>query len=280
MDSGQQMSFSEGADVVGSDGNKVGEVVAVHQNYLVVEKGFFFPTDYYIPTSAVASSDGDKVYLTVTKDAALDQGWDQAPADDAGYLTTDTSESAGYAADPSMSPADAMTTTAGSGAMLAGAPADTGMADASYDTTTASTADTRRMEGEDTLRVPVHEEELTATTTAREIGEVRVEKDVVAEERVLDVPVTEERVSVQRRAVDRAAGAGEGAFEEGTIEVPLRGEEVRLETQVRVAEEIEIAKERVQRTEQVGGTVRREEVRVTEDSAEPMDATRTRDTQQ
>src|SRR3712207_5064203 len=93
----QQWNFAEGTDVVGSDGNKVGEVVAVHQNYVVVEKGFFFPTDYYIPTSAIANYDGDKIYLNVTKDAALDQGWDAAPADDAGYLTTSTEESDAYA---------------------------------------------------------------------------------------------------------------------------------------------------------------------------------------
>ncbi|MDP9356502.1 MAG: YsnF/AvaK domain-containing protein, partial [Chloroflexota bacterium] len=56
------------------------------------------------------------------------------------------------------------------------------------------------VEGE-TLDVPVFEEELTATTREREVGEVQVSKDVVAEEQVLEVPVTEERVRVQRRAV-------------------------------------------------------------------------------
>ena len=39
-------------------------VAAVYPGYIVVEKGFFFPTDYYIPMSAVASYDNDRVYLT------------------------------------------------------------------------------------------------------------------------------------------------------------------------------------------------------------------------
>jgi uncharacterized protein (TIGR02271 family) len=51
------------------------------------------------------------------------------------------------------------------------------------------------------------------------------------------------------------------------IEVPIMGEEVELHKRVRVAEEVEIGKEAVQRTERVAGTVRREEVRVTETAA-------------
>ena len=47
----------ERADVYGSDGEKVGSIVAVYPNYLVVEKGFFFPTDYYIPVSAVNATE-------------------------------------------------------------------------------------------------------------------------------------------------------------------------------------------------------------------------------
>ncbi len=128
----------------------------------------------------------------------------------------------------------------------------------------------------DRIAVPVHEEELTAVTRQREVGEVRIEKDVVAEQQVLEVPVTEERVRVERHVVDRPASASDaGAFQEGVVEVPIRGEEVELQKQTRVAEEIEIGKEAVQRTEQVAGTVRREEVRVAEDVVDTDAATGT-----
>lgn len=73
----------EGYDVVGSDGEKVGEVIGLNADYIVVEKGFFFPTDYFIPTSAIAAVNSDIVTLTVTKDDALEQGWDVVPGDDA-----------------------------------------------------------------------------------------------------------------------------------------------------------------------------------------------------
>jgi hypothetical protein len=50
-------NITTGADVFGADGEKVGTVATVYPSYIVVEKGFFFPTDYYIPMSAVASAD-------------------------------------------------------------------------------------------------------------------------------------------------------------------------------------------------------------------------------
>ena len=75
----EQWVIPEGTEVVAADGDKVGKVVAVDPSYLVVEKGFFFPTDYYVPRNAIANYDGDKAYLAVTKDQALNQAWDTAP---------------------------------------------------------------------------------------------------------------------------------------------------------------------------------------------------------
>lgn len=238
----EAMTIREGMDVVGSDGNKVGEVVAVHQGYVVVEKGFFFPTDYYIPSSAIASNDGDKVYLNVTKDAALDQGWDVMPGE-TGSATTDT-----YAT---------------------GSAAPTAFGEADVERGARGNVD--HMDASDRLVVPVHEEELTASKRDREIGQVSINKSVVEDERTLEVPLTEERVTVQRRTVDRDSAAGDDAmaFQEGTIDVPIRGEEVDLQKRTRVAEEVEINKEGVQRTEQVSGTVRREEINIDEKSMDP-----------
>ena len=96
------------------------------------------------------------------------------------------------------------------------------------------------------------EEELTATVREQEAGAVRIEKDVVTEERTLDVPVTEERVRVERRVVDRPVSAADAdAFEETVIDVPLRSETVDVQKQARVAEEVVVSKEAVQRTERV-----------------------------
>jgi uncharacterized protein (TIGR02271 family) len=224
----QQWHIPAGTEVRSADDAKLGKVIATQPDYLVVEKGFFFPTDYYVPSSAISTYDGDRVYLSVTKDAALATDWDRQPAD--------------------------------WGAATSGGDFETAAgATGTHETTT------ERIAG-DTLRVPVHEEELVATKRPVERGDVEITKDVVEEERVMDVPVTEERVRVTRRTVDRDAETGELAFEEGMVEVPVRGEAVDVETRTRVAEEVEIAKEQVQRTERVGGTVRKERVRVEDHS--------------
>jgi len=226
MDSNQ---LNVGDEVFGSDGGKVGEVAIVYPAYIVVEKGFFFPTDYSIPYSAIASSGGRQVYLNVTKHEALHSGWDVAPVD----LETATTVA---------SADDVLTSTSVRGA----------------NTLTA---------GAEEIRIPVVEEELTATVRPVEAGAVRIEKDVVTEDRVLDVPVTEERLRIERRVVDRAATDADVALSQETlVEVPLRTEAVDVQKEARVKEEIVISKEAVQHTERVADTVRREEVRVDDTS--------------
>jgi len=78
-----RVNIREGSEVRSADDEKLGKVVAIEGAFLVVEKGFFFPTDYYIPTSAIASSDDDTIYLSVGKDQALNSGWDQIASTDA-----------------------------------------------------------------------------------------------------------------------------------------------------------------------------------------------------
>ena len=129
---------------------------------------------------------------------------------------------------------------------------------------------------EDELRIPVMAEELTATVRPVDAGAVRIEKDVVTEERVLEVPVTEERVRVERRVVDRPVAADASAFEELVIDVPVTREEVDVQKRARVVEEVVVGKEAVRRTEQVRGTVRHEEVLVDEDAVLLEDAGETR----
>jgi hypothetical protein len=67
----EQRTVPAGTVLVGADGAKVGKVVAARPTYLVVKKGVVFPADYYIPTSAVADYDGERVYLRVTRGEAL-----------------------------------------------------------------------------------------------------------------------------------------------------------------------------------------------------------------
>jgi uncharacterized protein (TIGR02271 family) len=246
------ISVYEGMDVVGSDGEKLGTVDRVEGNYVVAKKGFFFPTDYYVPADAISSVDNDRVLLNVPKDVVLDQGWDMSPFNEDGTSRYDTG-----------------TTTAGTTG-YADAESSTSTSAAAYDETSDQPFDhhadqaASHVDDDETLRVPLAEEELSATRRQVDRGSVRIEKDVETEEQSLDVPVTEERVNVNRRVVDRDVAPGDVAFEEDTIDVPVRGEEVDVQKRAHVAEELEVSKDAVERTEHVSDTVRRERARVTD----------------
>ncbi len=113
----------------------------------------------------------------------------------------------------------------------------------------------------DEKSVQLREEQLRAEKETVPAGEVTLRKDVVTEQKTVDVPVTREEVVVERHPVaDRPAS---GDLREGeTIRVPVREEEVHLEKQPIVTEEVTVGKRPVVETETVSGTVRREEARV------------------
>jgi len=111
-------------------------------------------------------------------------------------------------------------------------------------------------------RLELREEELRTSTEQVEAGEVRVRKDVVSEDRTIDVPVTREEVVIERTPVaGREAARGDiGEGEE--IRIPVREEQVRVEKTPVVREEVSLKKRQVQGTEKVSDTVRREEARI------------------
>ncbi|SRR5690606_18884916 len=257
-----------GMDVIGADGEKVGEVDAVERDYFIVRKGFFFPQDHYIPMTAISSYDEDgKVYLNVTKDEALEQEWGNPPT---GYAETGAVE--GGAANYGQGTVDDEFRTAADVDRTANV--DTDYAATAQDLDTGAVVDRDVHTDTDRETVDVVEEELSARTRPVERGEVHVHKDVVEEQQTLEVPVTEEEVEVTRRRVDRPVTDADHAFEEGTIEVPLRGEEVEVEKRARVVEEIDIDKSARTHNEQVSDTVRHEEVHVDGDNVDVERGTR------
>jgi uncharacterized protein (TIGR02271 family) len=231
-----------GATVYGADGDKVGTIAGVGGSYIVVEKGFFFPKDYYIPVSAVTDSNENAVYLSVTKDVALEQGWDQMPAEHGLNGLQD---------DPRWRDGEA----------------DTQASTAHYDD--MSTADSTSLE-QDMLRVPIHEEHLEATKRMDDAGDVTITKQVVQEQEVIEVPVTEERVRVQWRAPSGDIVDDGEAFEEGVIEVPVSREVVDVSKRTVRTGELEVTKERQQRTQRVADSVRREVVDVRDASGDTL----------
>ncbi|HET9014573.1 MAG TPA: DUF2171 domain-containing protein [Thermomicrobiaceae bacterium] len=72
-------TIQHGWDVEDNNGNKVGDVAEVAGTYIVVSQGWLFPTERYVPRSALREVRDNKVFLTVSKDEIDQRGWDQPP---------------------------------------------------------------------------------------------------------------------------------------------------------------------------------------------------------
>jgi len=235
-----------GADVYGSDNEKIGTIADVGQQYFLVQKGWLFIKDLYLPTSTIARTDGDNVYLSLTKHEAEQMGRDELPTEgDAWY----GSRGAGYA--------DTATTTTNR----------TATGTTGYTTDREVSRDATYREGEN-ISVPVVEEQLKAGVRETEAGTARIVREVHQEQQSIDVPVEREEVYVTERAVNRPATEADMSMQDRTIDIPLREQEVVTQKQAVVTGEVNVRKEVKRDTERVSDTVRREEVHV-EDPTDP-----------
>ena len=109
-------------------------------------------------------------------------------------------------------------------------------------------------------RIELLEEELDVDTREVQAGEVRVGKDVVVEQRSIEVPVTHEEVVIERHPIEGREASDLDEDEE--IRIPVMDEEVNVQKRPVVREEISVGKRRVQGTRTVSESVRREEARI------------------
>jgi len=235
--------LAAGAEVFGADNEKIGHVADVGQNYFLVQKGWLFIRDLYLPTSLIGRADADRVFLSVTKQQAEDMARDELPAtDDAWYGTATTGT--GYETDR--------------------------VTDTTYGTTgrTADYGTDREVRTGENISVPVVEEQLKAGVRETEAGRARIVKDVRQEQQTIDVPVEREEVYVTERAVNRPATEADLITANREIDIPLKEQEVVTQKQARVTGEVDVRKEVTRDTERVTDTVRREEVHV-EDANSP-----------
>ena len=109
-------------------------------------------------------------------------------------------------------------------------------------------------------RIQLRGEMLRTYKERVERGEVRLRKDVVTENRSVQVPVTREEL-----VIERTPGSGQATGEIGRdeeIRVPLSEERVRVEKQPVVTEEVRVGTRQVQSNKEVSDQVRHEELRV------------------
>jgi len=126
---------------------------------------------------------------------------------------------------------------------------------------------TESMAAEGQIRVPVVEERLNVEKRQGEMGSVDVRKTVETEQVNIPVELRHEEVSVNEVDVkDRPIAAADldNAFKEGTIRVPVRGEEAVVQKEAFVTGEVVIDREMKTERQTVSDTVRKERVNVDE----------------
>jgi uncharacterized protein (TIGR02271 family) len=110
----------------------------------------------------------------------------------------------------------------------------------------------------------LREEQLDVNKQLVQTGEVEVKKDVVEEQKTVNVPVAHDEVYVERRSVDITdADTTIPIGDEETIRVPIVEEKVEVTKKPVVAEELVIGKKQVTETQQVTENIKREEAKVT-----------------
>jgi len=252
---GQQ--FYEGATVTDMAGEKIGTLHAYDPQggYITVQKGFLFHKDLYIPVSAVQNTDADgNVQLSLYKDDLQGDRYDNPPTGGTGGMVNDDS----YAQTETMTDT---TTTRARQTMPAPRQAQ---------------ATTR---ADDTINVPVYEEELTVGKRQEQIGDVRLHKEVVTEQESIPVTLRHEEVTVERVPFTGQANQADvkNAFQNQDIDVPVMGEEAVVGKQLHETEEVRLHKQATDEQRQVSDTVRKERV-VVEGVDETGNTTPGRDT--
>jgi len=108
----------------------------------------------------------------------------------------------------------------------------------------------------------LREERLNVSKERVQAGEVGLHKEVVSEQKTINVPVTHEEVIIERHAVTDGRVDNTPIGEGEVIRVPVSEEQVNVTKNTVVTGEVAIGKRAVEETQQVTDTVRREEARI------------------
>jgi uncharacterized protein (TIGR02271 family) len=106
----------------------------------------------------------------------------------------------------------------------------------------------------------LHKEELDITKNKIDAGEVVLSKEVVEEQKNVEVPVMHEEVVIKRTPVNERSNASISSEE--TIHIPVSQEQVQVNKYTVTTEEISASKRQVEETQQVNETLRHETAQV------------------
>ena len=139
---------------------------------------------------------------------------------------------------------------------------------------TATNGQDRTLDTNGAERVQLREEQLQVNKQPVQTGEVGIRKEVVTEQKSINVPVNREEVVIERRPVSGEV-SNEPISEGETIRVPVSEEQVNVSKETVATGEVAIGKRQVQETQQVSEAVRREKAHIEREGDVSIHSTRT-----
>lgn len=121
--------------------------------------------------------------------------------------------------------------------------------------------DNEEKKAEDDGSLHLRKEELDINKKRVQAGEVELSKEIVEEQKTVDVPVTHEEVVIERRSVDNEA-SDYPIGESETIRIPVSEEQVDVDKHTVITGEVSAHKREVEENKHVDETLKREEARV------------------
>ncbi|AKL94664.1 hypothetical protein CACET_c11990 [Clostridium aceticum] len=116
----------------------------------------------------------------------------------------------------------------------------------------------------DDEKLRLRREELDISKNRVQVGEVEISKEIIEEQKIVDVPVTHEEVVIERRAINNE-DSDSPITDEEAIHIPISAEEVQVGKHTVVTGEIEVHKRQVEDTKHIEETLKREEAHVNKD---------------
>lgn len=127
-----------------------------------------------------------------------------------------------------------------------------------------SVGERRELRDTDDIVIPVIKEELHVGKREVDAGGVRVTSRVTEEPIRRTITLREERVTVERRVVDRPIGPDDEAYRERAVDLEAMAEEPVITKRAHVVEEIRIHRDRTERVEKINDSLRHTDVSIKE----------------
>lgn len=118
-----------------------------------------------------------------------------------------------------------------------------------------------RKEEKDEAKLRLRKEELDIAKSRVQKGEVELGKEIIEEQKIVDVPVTHEEVVIERRSLNNERTDAPITDEE-TIRIPVSEERVDVDKHTVITGEVSAHKRAIEDTKHIEETLKREEARV------------------